>query len=145
MNGKRLLLVEDDDDFRLVMSETLVDEGFEVVEARTGDEALERLLNLTRLDLLVTDIQTPGHLDGNALATEAKRQHPGLPVVYISGHPESLTNRVGPIDSFVCKPFTSRHFVFEITRLLTAVNPVAPGEDLLARADNPLAVAAARR
>lgn len=124
MHGKCLLLVEDDDDFRMVMSETLVDEGFEVIEARTGDEAVDRLRHLKKLDLLVTDIQIPGCLDGNGVATEAKHQHPGLPVVYISGRPESLTNGIGSINSFVCKPFTSRHFVVEITRVLTAVTPL---------------------
>jgi CheY-like chemotaxis protein len=124
LHGKCLLLVEDDDDFRIVMSETLVDEGFEVIEARTGDEAVDRMQHLGKLDLLVTDIQIPGRLDGNGVATEAKRQRPGLPVVYISGRPESLTNRIDSVDSFVCKPFSSRHFVIEITRLLTSVTPV---------------------
>ena len=123
MSGKCLLLVEDDFDFRLVMAETLADEGFEVIEAQSGDEAVELLVRLEKLDLLVTDIQMPGRFDGNCVATEAKRHYPGLPVIYISGRPESLTNRIDPTDSFVRKPFSCRHFIVEITRLLAAASP----------------------
>ncbi len=122
LNGKCLLLVEDDFDFRLVMAETLADEGFDVVAAQSGDEAVEILEHLEKLDLLVTDLQMPGRFDGNLVAREAKRQYPGLPVVYISGCPESLTNGIEPIDAFVCKPFSHRDFVGEIVRLLASVS-----------------------
>jgi CheY-like chemotaxis protein len=124
MFGKRLLLVEDDIEYRIVMAEALSDEGFDVHEADDGAAAIDILERLLRLDILVTDLQLPGGLDGNAVAHEAKRIHPLLPVLYISGNPAALTNPIGPIDAFVAKPFTSRRLSIEITRLLASANPL---------------------
>ena len=118
MNEKRLLLVEDDSELRFLIAEALFDAGFEVVEAEDGDQAVELLENLEQLDVLVTDIQMPGRLDGNDVATRARGRHPGLPVVYVSGHPASLTNGIGPCDAFLCKPFGSFLVISEVARLL---------------------------
>jgi CheY-like chemotaxis protein len=124
MHGRHLLLVEDDFYFRLVMAEALADEGFTVVEAENGDVAVVMLEHLDRLDMLVTDIQMPGRLDGNCVAKEAKRLHPDLPVLYMSGYSGSLTNIIGPTDAFLCKPFKSRHMIAEIARLLAVPVPL---------------------
>jgi CheY-like chemotaxis protein len=118
VNEKRLLLVEDDSELRFLIAEALFDAGFEVVEAEDGDQAVELLENLEQLDVLVTDIQMPGRLDGNDVATRARARHPGLPVVYVSGHPASLTNGIGPCDAFLCKPFCSFLVISEVARLL---------------------------
>jgi hypothetical protein len=56
-------------------------------------------------DLRLTDISMPGPTDGNALALRAKRLCPGIPVIYLSDRPDSLTNRVGDRDAFMRKPF----------------------------------------
>jgi CheY-like chemotaxis protein len=124
MYGKRLLLVEDDIYFRLVMTEALTDEGYDVIEAENGDVAVGMLEHLDRLDILVTDIQMPGRLDGNCVAKEAKRLHPDLPVLYMGGYSESLTNIIGPTDAFVRKPFRSRLMIAEIARLLAVPIPL---------------------
>jgi DNA-binding NtrC family response regulator len=124
-SGKRLLVVEDDNDFRQIMVETLFDAGFEVVEAEDGDHAIAILERLDPIDVVVTDIEMPGHCNGNDVATEAKSRHPEVTVVYMSGHPESLTNRIGPRDVFLGKPFQSARIIFEIRRLLNAAETVA--------------------
>ena len=118
MSGKHLLLVEDDYEFRQILVENLFDAGFLVAEAKDGDQAINILEELGPLDILVTDIEMPSHCDGNEVAKEAKRHHPDVSVVYISGRPESLTNRLGPHDVFLDKPFTSARMIFEIKRLL---------------------------
>lgn len=123
VTGKHLLLVEDDQDFRQLMVENLFDAGFDVAEAKDGDQAIDILEQLGPLDILVTDIEMPSHSDGNDVATEAKRHHPDVTVVYISGRPESLTNRLGPHDTFLYKPFTSARMIFEIRRLLDVADP----------------------
>jgi DNA-binding response OmpR family regulator len=116
--GKRLLVVEDDTDFRDFLAEVLSDAGFDVVEAEDGDHAVKMLECIERLDVLVTDIEMPGHLNGNSVARLARHQHPSLTVVYVSGRPESLTNQIGPADAFIAKPFHSALMIFEIRRLL---------------------------
>jgi CheY-like chemotaxis protein len=118
MNEKCLLLVEDDSELRFLIAEAFFDAGFEVVEAEDGDQAVELAENLKQLDVLVTDIQMPGRLDGNEVATRARGRHPGLQVVYMSGDPASLTNGIGPCDAFLCKPFRSFVVISEVARLL---------------------------
>lgn len=118
--GKCLLLVEDNPEFRLVLAEVFCDEGFDVIEAENGDAAVDLLRRINRIDILVTDIQMPGVFDGNAVATEAKRHYPGLPVLYMSGYPDSLTNSLAPVDAFVSKPFSPRRLLVEISGLLAA-------------------------
>jgi CheY-like chemotaxis protein len=121
LGPKCLLLVEDDFDFRMMMADSLSDAGFEVVEAKDGDQAVEIIEHRGRIDLLVTDIQMPGRCDGNAVATSAKACHLGLPVVYVSGHSESLTNSIGPCDAFVLKPFRPSELIAVVKRLLAVV------------------------
>jgi DNA-binding response OmpR family regulator len=118
MCGKRLLVVEDDTDFRDFLAEVLSDAGFDVVEAEDGDRAAKILEDIGRLDVLVTDIEMPGRLNGNSFASLARHQYPDLTVVYVSGRPESLTNLIGPSDTFIEKPFHSTRMIFEINRLL---------------------------
>ncbi len=118
MPGNRLLLVEDDDDFRHCMADNLLDAGFEVVEAEGGSQAMGILERQTHFDALVTDIQMPGRFDGNDVAKRAKSRCPGLPVIYLSGSPESLTNQIDRCDAFFSKPFPSSRIIDEIRRLM---------------------------
>jgi DNA-binding response OmpR family regulator len=105
--GSRLLLVEDELLIRLWLAESLSAAGFEVVEAEDGDQAMLLMEQPEAFDLLITDIQMPGHADGNAVATRAKQRYPGLPVIYASGRPESLKNKVLYCDAFIPKPYTA--------------------------------------
>jgi DNA-binding response OmpR family regulator len=117
--------VDDDEDFCHFIAETLLDAGFEVVEAADGDQAVNILDQLGQLDLLVTDIDIPGRFDGNCVATRARSLHPDLSIVYISGCPDRLTNRVGPHDTFIGKPFHSSRMLSEVKRLLGITQTVA--------------------
>jgi CheY-like chemotaxis protein len=105
--GKRLLLVEDEPLIRLWLAECLSEAGFDVVEAEDGDQAILLLEQPQAFDLLITDIQMPGRADGNAVATWATERYPRLPVIYVSGRPESLKNEVRYCDAFISKPYTS--------------------------------------
>jgi CheY-like chemotaxis protein len=117
MLTKRILVVEDEVEIRLLLTEVLSDAGFDVVEAKDGDQAMQMLEQFESFDLLVTDIAMPGTADGNAVATRAKTLDPQIPVVYVSGRPESLHNNVGVGDAFIHKPF-SLHDVVRVVRVL---------------------------
>lgn len=114
----RLLVVEDDTLVRLAISEHLRDAGFSVVEAASADEALRYLGAGDRIDLVFTDIQMPGRLDGIGLARQLRRRHPALSVILTSGNavlPDDLGDSL-----FIPKPYDHRH-VAEIARELTGL------------------------
>ncbi len=120
MPRKHVLVVEDEILIRILVSETLSDAGFDVDEARNGDEAIKMLDQPKDFDILVTDISMPGASDGNAVAKKAKQVHAGIPVVYASGRPESLTNKVEQCDAFLAKPYSVTALVALVHRLLTS-------------------------
>jgi CheY-like chemotaxis protein len=85
--GRReVLIVDDDADLREQIAEALGAEGYEVVTARDGREALERLRRGERPALILLDLGMPV-MDGRALSAELKRDHrtKEIPVVLLSG------------------------------------------------------------
>ncbi len=65
----------------------LVDLGYDVVEASSGEEALQLIMSETPPDLLLTDHLMPG-MSGVELAREAQARIPALPILIISGYAE---------------------------------------------------------
>ena len=122
MTGKRVLVVEDQDLVRLVLVDILEDEGFQVVAASTGDAAADLIDGPDGFDLVVTDIQMPGKLDGIAVGRHARRRHSDIPVVYVTGRPESMAGVgwLGSRDAFLRKPYGSQDIMAAINRLLEA-------------------------
>ncbi len=86
MESVRVLLVEDDDDNRELMTEVLEAAGWEVVTAASGAEGLRKLAE-TKMDVVVTDVGMPG-MGGLEMAAAAKRIAPGVPVVIVTGYAE---------------------------------------------------------
>jgi two-component system cell cycle sensor histidine kinase/response regulator CckA len=89
----RLLLVDDEDSVRAVVARMLQGEGYEVLGARDGEEALSHLeLVGGTVDLVITDLVMPV-MGGRELTLELHRLYPNLPVVWISGHPRGVELR----------------------------------------------------
>ena len=75
-----ILIVEDDALIRLTLSDHLQDQGFKVLEAATGDEALGVIAAPEfKVDLIFTDVMMPGVTDGFALAKWMNENHPDIP------------------------------------------------------------------
>jgi DNA-binding response OmpR family regulator len=106
MPGPKLLIVEDEFLIRLTLSEALQDDGFQVLEAGSGDEAAELLRADGAVALLITDVQLPGSLDGRQLAEQARAARPELPVIFMTGRPDSVAG-VAPSarNVFISKPY----------------------------------------
>lgn len=103
----RILIVEDEFLIRLTLAEMLGDEGFEVAEAEDGAQALALLNDGAAIDLLLTDVNLPGQLNGWAVADAARRSRPDLPVLFMSGGAQSPPGRAtSPYDAFIQKPYT---------------------------------------
>jgi len=119
--SSRILVVEDEFLIRLTLVEALSDEGFDVAEAETGDLALPMLQADTSIQVLLTDIQLPGILDGRSLARRARETRPNLPVLFMSGRPEPIIEAVAsPLDRYIAKPYT-------LSDICSAVRSLAMG------------------
>jgi DNA-binding response OmpR family regulator len=106
----RVLLVEDEELISDMIGEALSESGFEVCVAADASEALEHLAEGFEPDVLFTDINLPGDMDGSLLAFAARRLRPGLPVVYASTARDAVDNiRTVPGSVFVPKPYSPRN------------------------------------
>ena len=119
--AKTLLLVEDDDQVRRFMLEALEAQGYEVLPAKNGRDALDVLrVHGTTIDVLVTDVVMP-EISGPELAGELARKHPGLRVLYVSGYTGVAGLRcawIGPETPFLRKPFDAEHLTRRVDEVL---------------------------
>lgn len=118
-NARRILIVEDEFLIRLTLSEVLADDGFEVLEAETGDEAAAILSTSPDIAVLLTDIQLPGALDGRALARQARQARPDLPIIFMTGRPESAAEDLkSGREMYVSKPYLPSEICAAVRKLL---------------------------
>ena len=80
----RVLLVEDDPLIREFIVEALREEGYEVIHAADGDQAMA-WCGRQAADVLVTDVKLPGKMDGWEIAEHFRDRYPALPVIYATG------------------------------------------------------------
>jgi two-component system, response regulator PdtaR len=101
----RLLLVEDEFLISEMVAEDLSEQGFSVCAVSNARDALAHLASAT-VDILFTDVNLPGGMDGMALARRAREMNPHLPVVYASGHVSAFgLDACVPGSIFVAKPY----------------------------------------
>lgn len=87
-------------------ADLISDLGYAVVEAKTADEAFEFLDRHSSLELLFTDVQMPGELDGFGLARVVAERWPHIRVVIASGAAFPGPNALSGNVKFIRKPFT---------------------------------------
>jgi two-component system cell cycle sensor histidine kinase/response regulator CckA len=119
--SERILLVEDEDSVRSVAARVLLNQGYTVIQARNGEEALDLVTELGKdIDLILTDVVMPD-MGGPALAKKLKAQRPDLKLVYMSGYSESdkLQPGIGGFDGpFLQKPFSAESLVMKVREVL---------------------------
>jgi len=102
-----ILLVEDEVPVRMLANRALKLRGYTVLEAESGDAALD-LMDETDapIDLLISDVVMP-NMDGPALMVEARKRNPDLPVIFISGYAEDMVRKSLEAEDvqFLQKPF----------------------------------------
>ncbi|HNZ64234.1 MAG TPA: sigma-54 dependent transcriptional regulator [Smithella sp.] len=103
---KKILIVDDELNMRLVLSAMLKKEGFDVSSASNGREALQ-VLQSNRFAVVITDLKMPD-IDGMALLSRIAEQHPEIPVIMITAHGTIATAvealKKGAFD-YITKPF----------------------------------------
>jgi DNA-binding NarL/FixJ family response regulator len=122
--AKQLLVVDDDPSLLLAVSETLRAEGYEVLTARRGAEALVRVAE-SLPDLVISDIRMPG-MDGYALARNL-RSAPRtrlVPIVFLTAKDETADRIAGfrtGVDAYLTKPFEPEELVAVVKSILERV------------------------
>ena len=118
---EKILLVEDEDAVRSVAARVLLNQGYTVLQARNGQEALTFLEKFgDTIDLILTDVVMPD-MGGLALAGQLRSRWPELKLVYMSGYAEGDKLEPGEFgDSFLQKPFSAENLVHKVREVLDA-------------------------
>jgi PAS domain S-box-containing protein len=120
-----ILLVEDDHTFRAVVRRALESQGYRVLDAGGGVDALSALeRHRGSIELLVTDIVMPD-IAGNELAKRLRVLRPTLRVLYMSGYTADVLRERGGLQSheaFIQKPFTPADFVGAVKNLFDVLS-----------------------
>jgi CheY-like chemotaxis protein len=108
LDDQTILLVEDDVKAREIATMILEAEGIHVYAAANASAALELFGVHPDLDLLISDINMPGSMNGIQLAQRIRHDDPSMRVVLVSGNPQSSFNHLPTDILFLPKPFDRR-------------------------------------
>jgi two-component system, cell cycle sensor histidine kinase and response regulator CckA len=115
-----ILLVEDEEPVRRFARAALEEQGYRVLEAGHGWEALMRLAEFDgSVNLVIADVMMP-EMGGSELARRLAVERPELPILFLSGYTDDeLTLRgLGPPSAFVQKPFTPGALVERVEEMI---------------------------
>ncbi len=114
-----ILVVDDEPNYLIVLSELLKEEGFEVMTARRGEDGL-KIVEETDLDLVLTDMRMPG-MDGLELLKSVKSYNKDLPVIMITAFGEVekavVAMRAGAYN-YLAKPFSNEELLLNIRKAI---------------------------
>ena len=112
-----ILVVDDEPNYLVVLSELLKDEGFEVFTAADGEQGL-KIVKGVDLDMVISDMQMPG-MDGMMLLHEIKKIYEDLPVLIITAYAE-IDKAVAAMQagaySYLAKPFSNDELIVTINK-----------------------------
>jgi CheY-like chemotaxis protein len=112
------LVVEDEALIRMDIVDSLLDEGFVVFDAQNADEAIALLTNNPSIQVLFTDIDMPGSLDGLKLAAAVRDRWPPIRIVVTSGHRIVDIADLPDGSMFFSKPYSHGDIATSFRRLL---------------------------
>lgn len=118
---KTVLLVEDEVGARSLTRRVLQEQGYQVLAAKNGQEALQVAAQQTEaVHLLLTDLMMPG-MNGKVLAEQLKQRWPSLKILFISGYADHSVKQAGmlePYGAFLQKPFSPDTLVQKVRAVL---------------------------
>ena len=125
---KKVLVVEDEESLRLLYEEELTSEGYEVLTAGNGREAIQKLEE--RPDLIVLDIVMPV-MDGREALRRLREQAPEVPVVVSTGYDPSGDDTLAAAGVLI-KPFSIEEFLAKVSELFGGGAGPRPGGGTMA-------------
>ncbi len=120
LSGRIALVVEDELRLQKLATRLLDEVGFSVFAAGDGSEALRYAETEPRIDLLFTDVELPGGVNGIALAQRVQELHPTIKVLYTTGYSAALVENDGrvPLEaSVLAKPYARPQLMQHLRRL----------------------------
>ncbi|WP_138464238.1 response regulator [Poseidonocella sp. HB161398] len=123
MDRHRLMIVEDDPEIRVLLTDYLGGEGFDVTAVTSGsdlDAALARLRPGGGPDIVILDIMLPGE-DGLSICRRLRRDRPDLAILMLTARRDDVDRIVGlelGADDYLCKPFNPRELLARIRAIL---------------------------
>jgi CheY-like chemotaxis protein len=123
INQATILVVEDEALICEMISDALLEHGFHVYAVANAGDALRYLRAGAPVDVLFTDINLPGEMDGTVLAQHARDMRPELPIVFASGRWSLLDHlRTMPRALCLAKPYSPRQACAVVEELVAAVH-----------------------
>jgi two-component system cell cycle sensor histidine kinase/response regulator CckA len=116
--NETILVVEDDEVVRKTATTILKGYGYKILEAESGEKALE--IEETIIDLTLTDVVMPG-MNGRELTVKLLERYPGMKVLYMSGYTDDAIIHHGVLEEgvpFIQKPFSSRDIARKVREVL---------------------------
>ena len=104
-NQQTILVVEDDAIIRMSSVAVLEDAGFRVFEARNSAAALDMLALHDDIEIMLTDVNMPGRMDGLALVTRTQEDYPAIRAIVISGNATAEQACDAGACGFIAKPY----------------------------------------
>jgi CheY-like chemotaxis protein len=117
-----ILVVEDEPALRRSLVRTLTRQGYRVLQAVDGSDALRIAEGLSSIDLLLSDVVMPG-LDGPEVAATLRARWPTLRVLFVSGYSDDRladAGALGPRDRLLSKPYTASQLVRAVRDVIDA-------------------------
>jgi CheY-like chemotaxis protein len=117
METRKILIVDDNDSLRSVVSQMLCWLGYDVSSADSGESGLSVFFK-NKFDIVLSDYEMPG-MDGVAFARSIKQHYPGIPVVIMTGAGKEtvLSRNSTAVDEVIAKPFTMKEIGATIQNL----------------------------
>jgi DNA-binding NtrC family response regulator len=123
IQGKRILIAEDEEDVLDVLKSMLEAAGYSVSAAKSGDSAKKIFEADPAFNLLLTDIVMPGRLKGTSLSKELRALDDTLPVIFMSGYAAEATvhgNGLRPEDIRLMKPIMRSDLLAAVSKAMKA-------------------------
>ena len=130
MDSKKILVVDDEARMRKIVRDFLVMNGYTVLEAADGEEALDVFFSDKDIDLIILDVMMP-RLDGYGVTKEIRRTSK-VPIIMLTAKDSEKDELLGfelGVDEYISKPFSPKILVARVEAVLRRTNP-SEGETL---------------
>ena len=127
MRNKKILVVEDEESIRKFIRINLEREGFIVIEAETGEKALE-IAKSEDIDVVVLDIMLPG-IDGYQVCKELRNKYSTIGIIMLTAKSQDVDKIMGleyGTDDYMVKPFNPLELVLRIKSLIRRIDANKP-------------------
>lgn len=127
MTKQKILIVDDEEDIREIISFNLAKDGYETITASNGEEALE-LIDTEKPDLVILDVMLPG-IDGNMVCMQVKNNldSKNTPILMLSAKSDETDQVVGlkmGADDYLTKPFSVKVLSAKVSAVLRRVTAI---------------------